>query len=137
MTTYKASVTSTGEANVYQAQVRDFKIKYDLTGRKNGYKEGLDPKEALLCALGACESIVAGSFYRKQHFTYRSFYLVLNGTINDDRPGFDEIKMDAHFDTDESKESTEKFVEFMENTCPVRDNLVNTVPIKSQVTILK
>ena len=94
MTTYMASVTSTGEANVYQAQVRDFKIKYDLTGRKNGYKEGLDPKEALLCALGACESIVAGSFYRKQHFTYRSFYLVLNGTINDDRPGFDEIKMD-------------------------------------------
>ena len=41
MTTYKASVTSTGEANVYQAQVRDFKIKYDLTGRKNGYKERL------------------------------------------------------------------------------------------------
>ena len=45
--------------------------------------------------------------------------------------------MDAHFDTDESKENTEKFVEFMENTCPVRDNLVNTVPIKSQVTIIK
>jgi len=92
MTTYKASVASTREANVYQAQVRDFKIKYDLTGRRNGYEKGLDPKEALLCALGACESIVAGSFYRKQHFTYRSFYLVLNGTINGDRPGFDEIK---------------------------------------------
>lgn len=39
MTMYKASVTSTGEANVYQAQVRDFKIKYDLTGRKTGIKK--------------------------------------------------------------------------------------------------
>lgn len=39
MTTYKASVASTREANVYQAQVRDFKIKYDLTGRRNGYEK--------------------------------------------------------------------------------------------------
>lgn len=137
MTTYKAIVTSTEKADVYQAQVRNFKIKYDLTGRQNGYAEGLVPEEALLCALGACESIVAGSFYRKQHFTYRSFYLVLNGISGDDRPGFDEIRIDAHFNTDESEKSTEKFVEFMEATCPVRDNLVHTVPLKSQVTIIK
>lgn len=65
MTTYKASVSSTEEENVYQAQVREFQIKYDLTGRRNGYEEGVVPEEALLCALGACESIVAGSFYRK------------------------------------------------------------------------
>ena len=51
MTTYKARVTSTEEANIYQAQVRDFQIKYDLTGRRNGYEEGLVPKEALLLSL--------------------------------------------------------------------------------------
>ncbi|MCI1975579.1 MAG: OsmC family protein [Limosilactobacillus sp.] len=135
MTTYKATVTSTDEENVYQAQVRDFQIKFDLTGRDNGYEEGVTPKEAMLCSLGACESIVAGSFYRKQHFTYRSFYLVLNGEVSGDRPGYDEITMDAHFDTDKSKADAEKFVEFMENTCPVRDNLVNTVPIKSKVVV--
>lgn len=135
MTTYKASVTSTDKDNVYQARVREFNLKMDLTGRLNGYEEGLTPDESLLCALGACESIVAASFYRKQHFSYRSFYLVLNGTASDKHPGFAEINMDAHFNTDEAPSTAKNFVEFMENTCPVRDNLVNTVPIKSKIVI--
>jgi uncharacterized OsmC-like protein len=131
ITTYKSTVTSTDTPDIYQAQVRDFTINYDLTGRDNGYEEGMQPAEAILAALGACESIVAGSFKRKQHFDYTSFYIALEGQKNTDstRPGLDAIHMTVHFRTPNSKAEAKKFVEFMENTCPVRDNLANTVPI--------
>ncbi|WP_353954811.1 OsmC family protein [Leuconostoc citreum] len=45
------------------------------------------------------------------------------------RPGFDNIGVDIHFRTPKEKTEITKFVKFMEDTCPVRDNLVNTVPI--------
>jgi uncharacterized OsmC-like protein len=37
--------------------------------------------------------------------------------------------MTVHFRTPNSKAEAKKFVEFMENTCPVRDNLANKVPV--------
>lgn len=134
ITTYQATVTSTDTPNIYQAQVRDFTINFDLTDRDNGYELGMKPEEAILASLGACESIVAGTFKRKQHFDYSSFYITLEGQKEADssRPGLDTIHMTVHFRTPNSKAEAKKFVEFMENTCPVRDNLANKVPVVFQ-----
>lgn len=128
MTTYKASVSNTDQPDLYQANVRDFSIKFDLSGNQDVFvQKGMNPGNALLSSLGACESIVAASFYRKKHFDYSSLYLTLS---SDDLT--QEIHADVHFKTGKSKADTENFVDFIENTCPVLDNLANSVPLATK-----
>lgn len=127
METFKVQVTRANKPDEYQAAVRDFKVKLapDSTGTVSAH-------EAILQALGACEAIVMASFNKQQDFTYRSFYYTLEGLKSPaaQRPGMERIGVAVHFDTDESKQKCQEFMTFAENTCPVMDNLTNTVPIK-------
>lgn len=129
ITTFKAKVVSTDDPNKYISYSRDFTVKFQTNELNNGYDEGITPNEGILCALGACEDIVAASFYKKEKFEYSSLYIPVRGEISGKRPGFDNIGIDIHFRTPKEKTEITKFVKFMEDTCPVRDNLVNTVPI--------
>lgn len=129
ISTFKATVSMTDEPGKYIAQSREFNVTFDTQKRNNGYDFGITPNEGILCSLGACEDIVAGSFYKRQKFAYQSFYIVVDGQIRSNRPGYDQINLDLHFKTSKTKEETMDFVKFMEKTCPVRDNLVNRVPI--------
>ncbi|PTM23003.1 osmotically inducible protein OsmC [Lactobacillus sp. PFC-70] len=130
--TYKVKITGSATSDRYQASVRDFSLELapNSTQAANAY-------EAILEALGGCESIVMGSFYRKQKFTYRSFYLTLEGLQEAPTQGLSEIKVGVHFDTPENKKACTDFVEFAEATCPVMDNLTNTVPIKRTAVTIK
>lgn len=133
MDTYKVSVTTTASPRQYRAQVRDFTLDLasDNQNRAGAY-------ETILEALGACESIVMGSFYKKQEFHYQSFYYTLEGRQDTQSPrlGLDEIGVGVHFKTQETKKACQSFVDFAEATCPVMDNLTNTVPIKrTSVTV--
>jgi len=127
METFKVQVTGTGQPNEYQAAVRDFKVKLapDSTAATSSH-------EAILQALGACEAIVMASFNKQQDFTYRDFYYTVEGIKSGDseRPGMDRIGVAVHLNTDESKQKCHEFMDFAENTCPVMDNLTNTVPVK-------
>ena len=129
ITTFKASVSMTNTPDQYISQSRDFKVTFNSQKKNNGYDTGITPNEGILCSLGACEDIVAGSFYKKEKFEYSSLYIPLRGYISNERPGYDHIDLDIHFRTPKNKEEINNFVKFMENTCPVRDNLVNKVPI--------
>lgn len=128
VTVYKATVSSTDRPHKYIAQVRDFTMTFDEPQEDGGLNEGMRPEEAILCSLGACEDIVAGTFSKAKKFQYTSLYLPLSWTDTgaDQIP---EIYMSAYFRTPNTKQEVKAFVEFMENTCPVRDNLVNGVPI--------
>lgn len=53
------------------------------------------------------------------------------------RNGFQEIRSNICFKTEESQEKVDAFVEFIENTCPVGDNLMNGVPVNTQGKIVK
>lgn len=127
METFKVQVTSTAKPNEYQATVRDFKVKLAPDS-----ETAPSSHEAILQALGACEAIVMASFNQQQDFTYRDFYYTLAGTkpADSQRPGMARIGVAVHFDTDESKQKCHDFMTFAENTCPVMDNLTNTVPVK-------
>lgn len=47
----------------------------------------------------------------------------------DIRNGFQEIRFKMYFKTNESQEKAEKFADFIENTCPIADNLTNGVKL--------
>lgn len=132
--TYKVTVTGTNQADEYQATARDFKINLAPNS-----EHSVSSHEAILEALGACESIVMASFHKQQKFQYRDFYYTVAGTKAADskRAGLDNIGVSIHFKTDETKQKCSEFMAFAENTCPVMDNLTNTVPIKrTGVTVL-
>lgn len=130
ITTYQATVTSTDTPNIYQAQVRDFTINFDLTGRDNGYELGMKPEEAILASLGACESIVAGTFKRKRHFDLQSFWVDIEGDLGredvadgDNRYKFTEIRYQPHLRSSESDEDIKQFLADVARKCPVENTL--------------
>lgn len=129
ITTFKATVSMTDKPDKYISQSRNFKVIFESQKKNNDYNTGITPNEGILCSLGACEDIAAGTFYKKEKFDYSSLYIPLKGYINNDRHGYDHIDLDIHFRTSKNKGEINNFVKFMEKHCPVRDNLVNKVPI--------
>lgn len=137
--TFKATAKKTKTGLQVETDARGFKITLDEPENLGGTNTGLNPVEALLCALGACQSIVAAAFAESQNFSFEEFHVELEGDLDPDgfmgladvRNGFQEIRYKMHFKTNESQEKAEDFVKFIEKTCPVGDCLMNGVKLVS------
>lgn len=137
LTTFKATAKKLPEGLQVETSSRNFKMIIDEPKNMGGTDKGMNPVEALLCALGACESICAASFCKKFGFEYEEFHIELEGDLDpegfmgnpDIRNGFQEIRFKMYFKTNESQEKAEKFADFIENTCPIADNLTNGVKL--------
>lgn len=144
--TFKATATKLPEGLAVETACRDFKFVLDEPAELGGTNKGMNPVEALLCALGACQSIVVAAFAQAKGFTYESFHIELEGDLDPDgftgmnpavRKGFQEIRVNFVFKTDEPREKVEDFVKFVEETCPVGDCLGNGVPIKRSGIVIE
>lgn len=124
---------------------RDFEITIDEPKELGGADTGMNPVEAVLCALGACQAIVASCFAKKHKMTFNEFWVELEGDLDTDgflglsdvRKGYSEIRYNIHIDTDEPREKVEKFVQFIEATCPVGDTIANPVNLKLNRIIIE
>lgn len=142
--TFKAVSVKTATGLQVESTVRDFKFIMDEPAGLGGTDTGMNPVEAVLCALGSCQSIVVAAFAKAMDFTYESFRVELEGDLDPDgfthknenvRPGFQEIRFKFIFKTNEPMEKVEKFAEFVETTCPVGDMLKNGVPLVKEVVV--
>lgn len=137
LTTFKATAKKLPGGLQVETNSRGFKILMDEPEDLGGTNEGMNPVEALLCALGACQSIVASAFAEAHDFSFDEFHVELEGDLDPDgfmgladvRSGFQEIRFVMHFKTNESQEKAEAFAEFIEKTCPVGDCISNGVKI--------
>lgn len=137
LTTFKANAVKTSTGLQVETSSRDFKIVLDEPAELGGTNTGMNPVEALLCALGACQAIVVAAFAQAQDFTYEAFHVELEGDLDPDgfmgladvRNGFQEIRFSMHFKTNEPQEKCEAFADFVEKTCPVGDCLANGVKL--------
>jgi len=138
LTTFKATAVKTDTGLQVHTNARNFSLTLDEPKEMGGTDTGMNPVEALLCALGACQSIVAAAFARHEHFTYESFSVELEGDLDPDgftgknpnvRNGFQEVRFTMHFKTNESQEKAEAFADFIESRCPVGDCLGNGVKL--------
>lgn len=138
-TTFKATAKKLPEGLQVETNVRNFKILLDEPKELGGTDLGMNPVEAVLCALGACQTIVAFAFAEAKGFKLEGFHVELEGDFDPDgftgvnpnvRNGFSEVRFSMHFKTTESQEKCEEFAKFIEKTCPVGDCLANTVPLK-------
>ncbi len=104
-----------------------------------GTDTGMNPVEAVICALGGCQAIVAAAFAEGEGFEFEEFYVEIEGDLDpagfmgDEsiRPGYQEIRYKMHFKTNETQERAEEFAKFIEKRCPVGDCLTNGVKMVS------
>ena len=137
ITTYKATARRLKDGLQVETESRGFKIIMDEPRDLGGTNTAMAPVEALLCALGACQAIVASAFAKSQKFVFEELYVELEGDLDPDgflgladvRNGFQEIRYKIHFKTKESQEKTEAFAKFVESRCPVGDCLLNGVKL--------
>lgn len=136
-TTFKATARKLPEGMQVESTARNFKVMMDEPQELGGTDVAMNPVEAVLCSLGSCQAIVAAAFAQANDFKFDEVYVELEGDLDPDgfmgladvRPGFLEVRFTMHFKTDEPKEKAEKFLEFIEKTCPVGDCLTNGIKI--------
>lgn len=137
LTTFKATAKKLTEGLQVETDTRGFKILMDEPKELGGTDTGMNPVEAILCSLGACQIIVASAFASKRKIKFEDLYIDLEGDLDPDgflglsdvRKGFQEIRFVMHFKTNEPKNKIEEFVKFIERTCPVGDCLSNGVKL--------
>lgn len=136
--TFKSNTRTLSEGLQVESVSRNFKMLIDEPEQLGGSNEGMSPVEAVLCALGSCQAIVVKAFAKAQGLDIEDFSVDVEGDIDLDgflhknenvRKGFQEIRYTMHFKTNESRKKIEKFVEFVEDTCPVGDTIANKVDI--------
>ncbi|GAP12319.1 predicted redox protein, regulator of disulfide bond formation [Longilinea arvoryzae] len=135
ITTFKATSRLTSGLAV-ENEVRGFKITLDEPKELGGTNTGMNPVEALLCALGSCQSIVAVAFAKAKHIDLQDFWVELEGDLDPDgflkgkpgvRNGFQEIRFNMHIVTSSSPEAVAEFQKFIQSRCPVGDSVMNGV----------
>ena len=144
--TFKATARKTANGLQVEANARGFKITLDEPEELGGTNTGMNPVEAVLCALGACQSIVYAAFAESQDFKYDEFWMELEGDLDPDgfmglaegvRNGFQEIRYSTHFVTSEPQEKVDAFSEFIDQHCPVSDNLQNGVKVIRTAAVIE
>lgn len=137
LTTYKATARKLKNGLQVESESRGFKIIIDEPKDLGGTDIAMSPVEALLCALGACQTIVATAFAKSQKFALESFHVELEGDLDTDgflgladvRNGFQEIRYKMHFKTSETQERADAYADFIESVCPVGDCIENGVKL--------
>lgn len=109
-----------------------------------GTDTGMNPVEAVLCALGACKCIVARCFAKAHGIDLQDFHIELEGDLDPDgfmgknknvKIGFSEVRTKICIKSSSPKEDIEKFVEFIDRTCPVEDTLKNSPKMVTELSI--
>ncbi len=144
-TVFKAEVVANPKSLQMECEARGMKFFLDEPEELGGTNTGMNPVEALLAALGACKAIVAKSFARKFRIKLNHVKVVCEGVLDPDgflgknaeaKIGFSEVTTNFYFDADNTDEELQKFVEFIDRTCPVLDTLTNPASYNTTVNRL-
>ena len=119
-------------------KARQFELIIDEPKNLGGTDSGMNPVEALLSALGACQSIVARVYAPKFEVDLQDFRVDVEGELDLDgffnrsevRPGYSDIRYTFYIKTNSPAEKVEQFVAFLESKCPVGDSLATPVNLK-------
>lgn len=119
-------------------KARQFELLIDEPQSLGGTDTGMNPVEALLASLGACQSIVARVYAPKFDVQLEDFRVDVEGELDLDgffnrsevRPGYSDIRYTFYIKTNSPQEKVEAFVQFLESKCPVGDTIANPVNVK-------
>lgn len=144
--TFKVVAKKTDVGLQVESDARGFKFIMDEPEELGGTNTGMNPVEAILCALGSCQTIVAYAFAGANGIELEGFSVELEGDLDPDgfmgidenvRNGFQEIRYSMHFKSNASQEKLEEYAKFIESRCPVGDCLKNGLPLKLSKVVVE
>ncbi len=136
--TLKSEIKTAGGNYKMQCTAGNNSIILDEPEELGGSNGGMNPGEALLSALGGCKYIIARMFYQKFNINLIGLCIDVEGEIDMDalmntvekknrnkdlKIGFSKITTKWFIDANNTKEEIEKFVEFVEAHCPMKDTI--------------
>jgi uncharacterized OsmC-like protein len=127
------------------ARSRNCALTIDEPHGPEGAATGMNPAEALLCSLGACQSIAARAYAPQFQVKLDDFRVEIEGDIDPDglfdqadgRPGYAEVRYTFRIKTDSPIERVEQFVKFLESRCPIGDTIAGPVRMKLQGIVIE
>lgn len=116
---------------------RQFAMTIDEPEELGGTDQGMNPVEALLGSLGACQAIVAKFYADKFQVQLDDFRVEVDGDIDLDgflglaavRSGYSEIRYRFHIVSPSPRENIDKLINHLQSHCPVGDSLANPVKL--------
>ncbi len=138
---FTATVESAGNLKM-KCSSRGFTFHVDEPKNLGGTDEAMNPVEALLSALGACQCIVAKSFARQQKINLIDIQVKIEGELDTDgftginknaKLGFSKITTKFYVKADNTEQEIRDFITFVEHHCPVLDTIVNTPEIITEI----
>lgn len=146
--TLKTEIKSAGGTYKIECTARGKSFILDEPEELGGSNGGMNPGEALLSAIGGCKYIIAKMFYQKYKINLIKINLEIEGEIDiealmnevqdknenkDLKIGFSKITTKWFIDANNTKEEIEKFVEFVESHCPMKDTIEDKPELISEI----
>ncbi|MFP4845094.1 OsmC family protein [Winogradskyella sp. PE311] len=126
----------------FVGQTRQFTLTVDEPEALGGTDAYPNPVEYILAGFAGCINVVGHIVAKELGFKIKSLKIDVTGDLNpnrflgaskDERAGFNAIKLNLIPETDASIEILAKWLEIVEDRCPVKDNLQNKTPISIAV----
>jgi len=142
MATYRVKASSANPTKTV-VTARSFQIIVDEPKSIGGTDEGATPVEYVLGALARCLSVVGHLVAKEMNMPLEEIDFELEGDLNparfsgkatDERAGFQEIRVKISPKTTADEATVAKWLETVEDRCPVSDNLANPTPVKITLT---
>ena len=138
---FKVNGESTSQTK-FIAKTKHFKLIVDEPEDLGGTNENANPVEYILAGLAGCLNVVGHIVAKELGFTINKLKIEVAGNINPDRlfgasnnerAGFKEINLKLVPDTNAPIETLVSWLKIVQDRCPVKDNLLNTTPVKISV----
>lgn len=117
---------------------RGFEFTLDEPIEDGGTNLGMNPVEALLGALGACQAIVARVYAKRFNVQLDDFWVELEGDLDSDgymdkadvRCGYSAVRYTYHIKSPSAQADIDAFIAFIGTKCPVGDSLMQSVALQ-------
>ncbi|WP_205340548.1 OsmC family protein [Denitrificimonas caeni] len=117
---------------------RGFEFTLDEPTEDGGTNLGMNPVEALLGALGACQAIVARVYAKRFNVQLDDFWVELEGDLDSDgymdkadvRCGYSAVRYTYHIKSPSAQADIDAFIAFIGTKCPVGDSLMQSVALQ-------
>lgn len=126
----------------FVAEARNFQIIVDEPPALGGSDHGANPVEYLLASYAGCLNVMGHLIAGELGFTLEKLEIEVSGNLNperlfgtsfSERAGFKEIEIKLKPFTNAKGELLNKWLEEVENRCPVNDNLRDKTPITIKI----
>lgn len=144
MATSKFKITAHSENPTKTVvEARNFEIIVDEPKNLGGTDAGPNPVEYVLAALAGCMNVVGHVVAKEMNFTLRSLEIDIEGDLDPgkfmgtsmkERAGYKEVRVVLKPDSDADQTVLDKWMEAVEQRCPVSDNIGNATPVKVSQT---